>query len=117
MGNEDVALSLARDPEYLKWLQGLLSVPVTDAHGFLLLEGESHQSLLSLPMSVKNDVGHREVGLNGVAKISQTLCVQGKWREYDTADMCLLEENSAVYYVKFHHRALALHLICAFFIS
>ena len=105
--------TLADDSDYMIWLRNVLSVP--EEEQVFQPKGGFTQSLLALPMSTKDDVGHREIGLDGLTRKCHILCLQGKWRDYDEADMCILEENSIIFYVKFHHRAVALHLI--FFLS
>ena len=104
--------TLADDSDYMIWLRNVLSVP--EEEQVFQPKGGFTQSLLALPMSTNDDVGHREIGLDGLTRKCHTLCLQGKWREYDEADMCILEENSIIFFVKFHHRALALHLIFLF---
>ena len=100
--------NLSAEPDYISWLKHTVGIP---AHEFT---GESvEQSLLSLPMSTRDDVGHREVSFTGVAQKSDVLCLQRQWREYDVADICSLQ-GGQLFYVKFHHRALALHLILSY---
>ena len=78
-----------------------------------------HVNILSVPSGIGCDVGTRNCSVASLTAIWKTLTLQGEWRSYDRILLCRLanEQEELFFYVKVHHRVVALRMLCAFYHS
>ncbi len=117
--------TLDTDPSYDMWLLEQLCIEDADA------EAAEYCNLTQLRASALRNVGYRAVSVAGMIQKMQDIASARAWRDWD---ICTLAEpvpeeavtaaaaaeaaqctNPKPMYVKFHHRGVALHMLCQSF--
>jgi len=102
----------SNDADYRKWLME----QVQDNGDEFDLMATPSIKLSQLPASCSIDVGVRIVSLKSLKIMLRKLIMQGMWRAYDRVKLCSLEpDGKALFFIKFHHRAAAMHLLMRYY--
>lgn len=101
----------ASSKEYLEYLAGEIPTekPLPDSSE--CAEVLATTTLRDLPYDVTRATGTRCVAFDAMKDLMFRYALQTEWREYDIVHVCRLEDAKTIYYLKFHHRACALHAV------
>ncbi len=121
---KELSVNLDTQTEYHRWLQAEGVVEVDDP------KTRGHCSVQQLRADISRNSGYRVVSWSGAQQQMRQLCLAQQWREWDFAQLTdgdiggeLGERGTSgsdrvlPLYVKFHHRGVALHMLCASFLS
>ncbi len=120
---QELFCGLATDNAYRDWLLKQLDIEDSEEIALALAAGaaagQATVNATNLPADLSRAVGHRAVMMGGLRQKMKDLILAQVWREWDVAEMCRITDNDnpdgKLIYVKFHHRAAALHAILALY--
>ena len=103
-------LQLEKRTEYLTYLAKQIGEELSDME-YVYEAGAAEVSLLHVPASLGRDVGCRLVFPAGLRQKATDLSIAREWRPWDVVELCRLKETGKIFFIKFHHRAAAIHVI------
>ncbi len=117
----ELSAGLDSDADYRKWLE---TEGVQEGEDFTK---QTHCTILVLRADMSRNSGYRAVSWGGLQQKMEQLSIAQQWREWDTAKLADGRANEEEedrgsdrvlpLYVKFHHRGVALHMLCCSFRS
>ena len=79
--------------------------------------GAAEVSLLHVPASLGREVGCRLVFPVGLRQKATDLSIAREWRPWDVVELCRLKETGNLFFIKFHHRAAAIHVTAYYYMQ